>query len=336
MKLFKTASPAKQPKAGNEDAASVTSQVSPMVDHFFEDQMLIRPDSPLEEPRVETPTPMDVDTDEEPSMENVMVTEEDMDLAQEAENMSHMEPEAIEEFINHNQSFDDSLSDASQEYGDENRLPIDPAIMGNTNQALSTPVRPVMKVFHTTTKVPLKPADDSTPSPLKKRSFSASRIAPKRPAAMTRSATVISYSPEKGHNKDVSSMEADSECASPSPSAPTTPTKSDLWSAIGTPARTPRRDLNSTLLRGAVAFVDVRTSDGTDASSLFIELLEQMGAQCVSEWNWDPSALVHGDASSSKIGITHVVYKDGDAQTLERVRQSNGVVHCVGVSWVLE
>lgn len=104
----------------------------------------------------------------------------------------------------------------------------------------------------------------------------------------------------------------------------------------GTPARTPRRDLDPALLRGAVVFVDVHTSEGADASGIFVELLTQMGARCVSRWSWNPSSLPEDENPSSKIGITHVVYKDGGKRTLEKVRESNGVVQCVGVSWVLD
>lgn len=111
-----------------------------------------------------------------------------------------------------------------------------------------------------------------------------------------------------------------------------TPSKPDTdWSTIGTPARTPRRDLNTALLKGAVVFVDVHTSEGADASSLFIELLTQMGARCVKSWNWNPSS-----DDGSKIGITHVVFKDGGKRTLEKAKETGGVVTCVGVGWVLE
>lgn len=112
--------------------------------------------------------------------------------------------------------------------------------------------------------------------------------------------------------------------------------KSDLWSSMGTPARTPRRDVNAQLLRGAVVFVDVHTSEGADASSIFVELLSHMGARCVKNWTWNPSGSAHSESSSSRIGITHVVFKDGGKRTMEKVRQSKGVVQCVGVSWVLE
>ena len=102
---------------------------------------------------------------------------------------------------------------------------------------------------------------------------------------------------------------------------------------MGTPARTPRRDIDPALLRGAVVFVDVHTSEGADASGIFVELLGQMGARCVKTWSWNPSSPE--DGHSSKVGITHVVYKDGGKRTLEKVRESGGVVQCVGVSWVL-
>jgi hypothetical protein len=89
------------------------------------------------------------------------------------------------------------------------------------------------------------------------------------------------------------------------------------------------------MLRGAVVFVDVYTSEGADASSIFVELLTQMGAKCMKSWNWNPSGSGN-DVTSSKVGITHVVFKDGSKRTLEKVRESNGIVQCVGVSWVLE
>ncbi|KAH8764531.1 putative Microcephalin [Hyaloscypha sp. PMI_1271] len=113
-----------------------------------------------------------------------------------------------------------------------------------------------------------------------------------------------------------------------------TPSKPEMttWSTMGTPARTPRRDLNNALLKGAVVFVDVHTTEGADASTLFTELLTQMGARCVKRWDWNGN----GDESSNKIGITHVVFKDGGKRTLEKVKETNGVVSCVGVGWVLD
>ena len=82
------------------------------------------------------------------------------------------------------------------------------------------------------------------------------------------------------------------------------------------------RVVNSTLLRGAVVHVDVRTIDGADASNIFIDLLTQMGAKCLCDSDDGP--------------VTHVVFKDGARDTMRLVQESNGAVKCVGVSWVLE
>ncbi|KAF4343363.1 hypothetical protein FBEOM_2661 [Fusarium beomiforme] len=298
-------------------SATPQSEDSPASTHFFEDEMTVR--AGMEELHADKTAEI-----VEPTFDDMEVTEEDVELANEANEMSLMEPEILEEVVN-TEAFDDTLSEASQEYGDENEAP---AVM-----APITPVRSVMKTFNTTTKVPLKPADDSSPSPLKKRSFSASRVAPKRPSGPTRSASVISYSPAKGR-KSMPATIAEVPSA-PSTPALVTPSKSELWSSLGTPARTPRRDVDPALLRGAVVFVDVYTSEGADASSIFVELLTQMGAKCMKSWSWNPSGSGN-DVTSSKVGITHVVFKDGSKRTLEKVRESNGIVQCVGVSWVLD
>ncbi|KAM5343048.1 hypothetical protein ACJ41O_014014 [Fusarium nematophilum] len=315
-----------EPATLPERASTPRSEASPAVNHFFEDEMTVR--EGMENTQEGNPEEV-----EEPSFDDMMVTEEDVALAHEANEMSLMEPEALEEVVN-TDAFDDTLSEASQEYGDENEVPVDPAMATSQAPAPITPVRPVMKTFHTTTKVPLKPADNSTPTPLKKRSFSASRVAPKRPSGPTRNATVISYSPVKDR-KSLPVTFVEPPSSAPATPAPVTPSKSDLWSSMGTPARTPRRDVDPALLRGAIVFVDVRTSEGDDASSIFVELLSQMGAKCLKTWSWSPNGTA-GDTTSAKVGITHVVFKDGSKRTLDKVQDSNGVVQCVGVSWVLD
>ncbi|KAH7493300.1 hypothetical protein FOMA001_g418 [Fusarium oxysporum f. sp. matthiolae] len=318
---WKASTPIKMAPLGGEKlsnkSATPRSDASPASTHFFDDEMTVR--AGMEELQADSAAEI-----VEPTFDDMEVTEEDVELANEANEMSLMEPEVLEEVVN-TEAFDDTLSEASQEYGDENEAPV--------AMAPITPVRPVMKTFNTTTKVPLKPADDSSPSPLKKRSFSASRVAPKRPSGPTRSASVISYSATKGR-KSMPATIAEVPSA-PSTPAPVTPSKSELWSSLGTPARTPRRDVDPALLRGAVVFVDVYTSEGADASSIFVELLTQMGAKCMKSWSWNPNGSGN-DVTSSKVGITHVVFKDGSKRTLEKVRESNGIVQCVGVSWVLD
>lgn len=263
-------------------------------------------------------------------------------------------PETTAEQVEHNDSIDVeeetyvpttnevAPSEASQEYGDENAIPIDPVLLAlSAPRAPSTPSFKTPKrvlaerVCHTVSKVPLKAAAEDSPirpSPVK-RSASVSRLpAPRPPSNLSRSNTVISYSPTKIAGRIRPQPQAGQEDVSME-EAYTTPSKSDasLWSNIGTPARTPHRDLNTTLLKGAVVFVDVHTSEGADASSLFTELLTQMGARCVKSWNWNPNS-----DDGSKIGITHIVFKDGSKRTLEKVKETGGVVTCVGVGWVLE
>ncbi|KAI1076162.1 hypothetical protein F5B20DRAFT_556969 [Whalleya microplaca] len=303
---------------------------------FFDDEMRIRAEME-NQAAMEAALEADIAaTYDEPEFDDILITKEDIELAAEANERSVMEPAHVDETAE-NHAHDDSISDASQEYGDENAVPIDPTLLGaQAGAARAAPVTPMRpsapRSFHTVSKVPLKPSDDSPPRSIKRRCASVSKLsAAKRPSSLSRNATVISYSP----TKDSCKMEidgADEESEHP----PVTPAKSDIWSTIGTPARTPRRDLNPSLLRGAVVFVDVHTTEGADASTVFIDLLSQMGARCVKSWPWNPSNSADGESAMSKVGITHVVYKDGGKRTMEKVRESGGVVQCVGVGWVLD
>lgn len=230
-----------------------------------------------------------------------------------------------------------ALSEASQEYPDENDVHIDPellALPAPSTPKYATPKRVLAeRVFHTVSKVPLKAAANDSPmhySPLK-RSASISKLPVQRPSGnLSRSNTVISYSPSK---RTPRAHRYSSEETDANQSAYTTPSKPDTdpWSIAATPARTPRSDLNTALLKGAVVYVDVHTTEGADASLLFTELLTQMGARCVKRWDWNGNS-----DEGSKIGITHVVFKDGGKRTLEKARETGGVVSCVGVGWVLE
>lgn len=335
------------------DMASV-AQPSPAKSTFFEDEMSVR-DELAADPE---PSCMEPDLLTE-NFEPVELDEEDMALAHEADEMSLLEPDEIdapapEEMFTASEPtaeievLDDvhqvdileaTPSEASQEYGDENAMPIDPSLLAAseivqapTPRAFATPKRVLSeRVCHTVSKVPLKPAADHTPmrpSPLK-RSASISRLPTQRPTTtLTRKNTVISYSPTKSTPR-AQAPEQNQDTVMQETFA--TPSKANgaAWSTLGTPARTPRRDINNELLKGAVVFVDVHTSEGADASALFTELLTQMGARCVKSWNWNGE-------DGSKVGITHLVFKDGGKRALEKAKGTNGVVSCVGVGWVLE
>ncbi|KAK1598327.1 uncharacterized protein LY79DRAFT_598825 [Colletotrichum navitas] len=329
---------AQAPEGLTPAAGAPRVEESPLRSTYFEDEMTVRADMDAQN-EIEAAIDAEIEAAadaEDPEFDDLMVTAEDMALAAEANEMSLLEPEELDEIVNTSNSFDDTLSEASQEYGDENEMPVDPA-MFNVDASVPpmTPNRVIAREFHTVSKVPLKASDESTPRPKKKRAASISRLPASRPS-LNRSATVISYSPSRKHKAEEGQEQEDEEESEENQAefAPVTPAKSDVWSSLGTPARTPRRDLNPRLLRGAVVFVDVHTTEGADASGIFVELLAQMGARCVKTWTWNPSATSSSDAA--KIGITHVVFKDGGKRTMEKVRESNGVVQCVGVSWVLD
>ncbi|PBP18176.1 hypothetical protein BUE80_DR010736 [Diplocarpon rosae] len=262
--------------------------------------------------------------------------EQQLDMASRSDSDANDPENAVEQFQEPGieSTPEPAPSEASQEYGDENALPIDPQLLVLAAQspaprAYSTPQPKRIlgeRVFHTISKVPLKAAALDSPM---KRSASISPLPSQRPTSqLSRKNTVISYSPSQTTSSTQPRQQGEDVVMQDNIA---TPSKSAAWSNMGTPARTPRRDVNTALLKGAVVFVDVHTSEGADASALFTELLTQMGARCVKTWNWNRNA-----EDTSKIGITHVVFKDGGKRTLERAKETNGVVSCVGVGWVCE
>jgi hypothetical protein len=264
-------------------------------------------------------------------------------------------------------------SEASEVYGDENEpvqldtAPIDPLLLiphqEQVRVTYATPRRPAqsaLRVVHTVSKVPLKPAADVSPIKVpKKRSRSLSgasspRKGPPSPG-IARSISASSISQEA--KEPLASTEDgcdDTESDRPELTFTSAYLNTDSAPAAESPAKTPGRNSVSQVLQGAVVYVDVHTTEGADASGIFVDLLTQMGARCVRHWNWNPraSSSLPRDAAfdydaaieeareastpGGKIGITHVVFKDGGKRTLEKVRDSKGVVLCVGVGWVLE
>ena len=266
-------------------------------------------------------------------------------------------------------SFESHCSTESDQYGDENALPIDPRLLQVEAKAnvevpvvveTCTPVRVFCsnpREIHTVSKVPLRPSADDTPGlfpRLRNRSLSG----PPKSRGVFKDSMRLSLSVET--NERLKSSERavltdlenvltpeKSESAGVATPLPVTPS-GGTWSCLGTP-RSVRKGSDAQILRGAVVYVDVHTTEGADASAIFVELLSSMGARCVKQWNWNPRAssnsslemAIEGQDSISgitnnKVGITHVVFKDGGKRTLEKVRESHGLVSCVGVGWVLE
>ncbi|KAF7856020.1 hypothetical protein EAF04_009976 [Stromatinia cepivora] len=339
---------------------------SPAKSSYFEDEMRIRDELNMTENESTSFDEVEADNSE-PEFNDIELLEEDIDLAEEADELSMLDPEAFQEANDeeneesqeendedNDEEYEATImgnnfaapvlqsepapSEASQEYGDENEVPIDPALLAPAPQSPAAPVFITPKrvlterTFHTVAKVPLKDAHETPVRPLQaKRSASISKLPLARPSgSLSRNNTVTPYSPSKSTPKSQKKQEFTESAGSQDF---TTPTKSEtfMWSTVATPARTPHPDLNTALLKGAVVFVDVHTTEGADASGLFTELLTQMGAKCVKTWSWNPNS-----DDGSKIGITHIVFKDGGKRTLEKARQTGGVVSCVGVGWVLD
>ncbi|KAG2142283.1 uncharacterized protein EDB93DRAFT_1088914 [Suillus bovinus] len=76
------------------------------------------------------------------------------------------------------------------------------------------------------------------------------------------------------------------------------------------------------VLKKCAIFVDVRTDDGDDAGSLFVDMLRGLGARILA-----------------RVGqsCTHIVYKNGSASTLTRYRLLNDPKpFVIGIAWVVE
>ena len=268
------------------------------------------------------------------------------------------EEQTLHEVIPKNQASFDSVS--SEEYGDENAVPTVAEALREEQDAgdrtlTCTPAKvftpekiivPRMQEVYTVSKVPLRACAEESPMKLpRQRSKSIG-------GALTNAST-SDRSPLKAVEEDPEPVIRQSQPATPRLMAHQTPRTpvSGMRLDAETPGRTVRKGVVPDVLKGAVVYVDVHTSEGADASGIFIDLLTQMGARCVKQWTWNPRASLSASANetvtisegspntspfAAKVGITHVVYKDGGKRTLEKVRLSNGVVLCVGVGWVLE
>ena len=253
-------------------------------------------------------------------------------------------------------------SQASEQYGDENAAPIDPLIVfapvahehpqmrtEETEDVVHTPEQAPQlrnREIHTVSKVPLRPSDDGE-SPIKiprKRSKSTSAplndISGDLRSLLPRNNSVVTYSlaSVSEHITEQTTPGRKVSYETLAINQLMTPVKGGAFAQIS-PIKTVRKGADAEILRGAVIYVDVHTSEGADASGIFIELLTAMGAKCIKQWTWNPRASAAADQSNTpncKIGITHVVYKDGGRRTLQKVREAKGLVLCVGVGWVLE
>ncbi|KAJ6079181.1 hypothetical protein N7467_008934 [Penicillium canescens] len=209
-----------------------------------------------------------------------------------------------------------------------------------------------MRTVHTVSKVPLKAEGEVSPFKLpRKRGLSLSNMSPTRSSPRVRKPTFMPpeenvpiLSPTRRHSRAnrSPSPKRRSSTSRRSSGKPAVIASSSEHVATQSPAKKARRSMSTSqqALHGAVVHVDVHTTEGEDASGIFVELLQQMGARCVKSWSWNPisslSPVDSAEPKDSKVGITHVVYKDGGLRTLEKVKKASGLVKCVGVGWVLD
>ncbi|KAL2842175.1 hypothetical protein BJY01DRAFT_5844 [Aspergillus pseudoustus] len=225
-------------------------------------------------------------------------------------------------------------------------------IFSSPAPAPATPVESLplsMQTFHTVSKVPLKPEGEISPLKIcRKRGRSLSITSPVRSSPRLRNfvlpppgQVVPDSPPRKSPRLQEGSVRRQTRESPSKPAEPQRP-RSRTPSRPASPSKTPRKQVAAYnyCLRGAVVYVDVHTTEGEDASGLFVEALQEMGARCVKNWSWNPRASLSPEETvepkESRVGITHVVFKDGGVRTLEKVRAAAGLVKCVGVGWVLD
>ncbi|KAL9030056.1 MAG: hypothetical protein Q9180_006950, partial [Flavoplaca navasiana] len=238
---------------------------------------------------------------------------------------------------------------ASQVYGDENANPEDHVFIDQNMEDHTLTCTPARifgdnpREIHTVSKVPLRPAADDTPLmvPRKRsRSLTAplSEICMPEVLSIGRDSILSPILQDTNLTMTLLPGDVDTPDTLETPMGGPRP-------ACSTPGRSIRKSGYSSVLKGAVVHVDVHTTEGADASGIFVDLLTQMGARCVKQWHWNPQASgaspqpnVSPEVGTpgNKVGITHVVYKDGGKRTLEKVREAKGAVVCVGVGWVLD
>ncbi|KAK6333017.1 hypothetical protein TWF718_010841 [Orbilia javanica] len=93
-----------------------------------------------------------------------------------------------------------------------------------------------------------------------------------------------------------------------------------------------KEEQEASVLSDVVVFLEVRTSDGADASASFVEDLKKLGAKVVKRWRLN----TFGNSSKeiNPMGVNLVVFKDGISQTITKAKRAS--VPCVGVAWIKE
>lgn len=239
-----------------------------------------------------------------------------------------------------------SVHEEQDDASERENMPASPAIPAGPVTPMKNKVN-LTHTLHTVSKVPLKPEGEVSPLKIcRKRGRSLGNTSPVRSSPRLRKSISSPKRLDEPSHSPRKTLRLEAPKSPRRSSYARTENKkqhqTDDMDTSTSPVKSPRKSLSacSQVLQGAVVHVDVHTTEGEDASGIFIELLQQMGARCVKNWAWNPrSSLSPVDGVEPKegrVGISHVVFKDGGVRTLEKVRQAGGFVKCVGVGWVLE
>ncbi|KAH8700218.1 hypothetical protein BGW36DRAFT_373663 [Talaromyces proteolyticus] len=260
--------------------------------------------------------------------------DDETDTVERQSEPKEQEPDQATETVSHTQQ--EYENDDSRKAASDKEIPVQPLPMSITPVRVN---RDPHRTVHTVSKVPLRPEGEISPIKFPRKRARAKSIDIDLP--IRASPHRVKLVPKgrlhpSSPRKPLAELEFDGE---DEPKLVATYPTSTVVSPKKTPG--PVSKAEEQVLRGAVVFVDVHTTEGEDASGIFVELLTQMGAKCVKSWSWNPRASqspVDGvePINNSKVGITHVVYKDGGVRTMEKVRQAGDLVKCVGVGWVLD
>ncbi|RPA86610.1 hypothetical protein BJ508DRAFT_411269 [Ascobolus immersus RN42] len=197
------------------------------------------------------------------------------------------------------------------------QIPIDPALPKTEPKEEPHPLHQPQRYSAptTTSRIPVKFEPDSPP-----RELEPEPDFPVGSPNSIRAGIIPTVTLTRGKSpKSVPAVALSSSLSSSSSSNSTSPTSSKIPT--------------DRILAGAVVYVDVHLQDGEAVSDRFSKILQSLGAKVVKQWNWNPTQTT---GPNSKVGITHVVFKDGGQRTLQKVKQSKGVVNCVGIAWVIE
>ncbi|KAI9042612.1 uncharacterized protein KD926_005218 [Aspergillus affinis] len=274
---------------------------------------------------------------------------------------SDPEPEAVHtEAANETSSSEPLLASSNEEFSTKPGSPAQEASFEydddkeNDDVPLAGPVTPIknrnnqLQTVHTVSKVPLKGEGQISPLKASRKRGLSMGTSPTRSSTRIRKSlgplepALLRPSPKLPRLQQDTIPKLQPNMSRRRSSMAQQPRSAAKPSRTSSPAKSPRKSISAAnlALQGAVVFVDVHTTEGEDASGIFIELLQQMGARCVKTWSWNPRASVSPDEDAQtkeiRVGITHVVYKDGGVRTLEKVRHARGLVKCVGVGWVLD